>query len=67
MNIQIRVEVPADKSKSYSMDNLVQLITDTKTVNAILATILAFEEDTVEINKIGVPEPVAVVNVNDLS
>lgn len=51
MNIQIRVEVPADKSKTYSQDTLVQLITDPEIVHAILATILAYEPNEPMIHK----------------
>ena len=43
MNIQIRVQVPEDKSKSYSRDTDVQVITDPTTVRAVLATIMACE------------------------
>jgi hypothetical protein len=43
MNIQIRVQVPADTDKSWAQDTDVQLITDPTTVRAVLATIIACE------------------------
>lgn len=69
MNIQIRVQVPEDKSKSYSQDTDVQLITDPTTVRAVLTTIIACEaaiagERKVERHEIGKPD-VTVVNVTN--
>ena len=66
MNIQIRVQVPADPSKSYSQDTDVQVITDPTTVRAVLTTILACEsEREVERHRIGTPNLAKIIPTDD--